>query len=112
MRGDHTRFEHQAHTEAIDAHVVADRVQVAGVLPHQRFDQGLRDAAKPKATDHDRGAIGNVGNRRIEVIEYLIHRFIGWSGGPLPEPRNYWRRRIQTASLYRLLLSSRIFEPF
>ena len=43
---DHASLKHQAHAEAVDAHIVADGMQAHHAAPHQCADQVLRNATE------------------------------------------------------------------
>ena len=65
VRGDHSRLEHQPHAEAIDSHIVTDRVQPSEAALDQRGDQVLGNPAQPEAPEHNRRSGGDLGDRRI-----------------------------------------------
>ena len=60
MRGDHARFQHQAHANMVDSHVIADGVKVPDTKRDGGCDQVFRYAAKPKASNHQGGAVRDI----------------------------------------------------
>src|SRR6202034_2690503 len=75
MRGNHARFEHQTHAEAIDAHVVADGVQPFDALAYECGDQQLWNTAEAETAQHESRAIGNITYCFIGMCHQLMHRF-------------------------------------
>ena len=72
-----TRFAFDQRGEAgvAVAGVVVDDGEVARALRDQRIDQRGRHAGVAEAADHDRGAVGHVGQRRFGAgEEFVDHR--------------------------------------
>jgi hypothetical protein len=63
-----------AQPEAVDAEVVAHRLQVGGALLEQRRYQGGRHAAHPESADGDRGTVADLrdglGGRRYHFVDH------------------------------------------
>src|SRR5689334_470449 len=74
MRSDHAGFQHQSHAEAVNAHIVADRMQAFCALVNECANQIFGDAAQAEATHHNRCAVRYVGDRLLRAGYYFVQR--------------------------------------
>jgi glycosyltransferase involved in cell wall biosynthesis len=65
--------EQEAHAEAVNARVVADRGQVLRALRGERANQVFGHPAKAKPADHDGGAVEYILNRLFSAGNDLVH---------------------------------------
>ena len=77
VRGDHAGLQHNAGANAVDAQVVADGVESLDASSHQRANQILGHAGQAEATEHDGGAIGNIGDRGVAAGKNFVHAGTG-----------------------------------
>src|SRR6267143_83126 len=69
------RLEEQAHTEIVDARIVADDGEAFDAATDQCLDEILRDPAQPEAARGDRHVVAQQPlERRGGVWIYLFHR--------------------------------------
>jgi hypothetical protein len=77
MGGDHAGFEHEAHAETVDAHVVGDGVEAGEAAAAVLFDEGVDeifgDAAEAESAEHEGGAGGNVGDGGFGGGDDFVH---------------------------------------
>jgi len=73
------------------AGVVVDNGEIARALRDQRVDQRRRHARIAEAADHDRRAVGNVGERGFGARESLIDH-----GSANYGTRDFFRKHIHT----------------
>ncbi len=75
--GDHAGFEHEAHAEAVDAHVVGDGVKAgeaaAAVLLDEGVDEVFGDAAEAESAEHEGCAGGDVGDGGFGGGDDFVH---------------------------------------
>jgi len=73
VRCDLTGVKQAAGSIAVDADVVGDGVEIFDAFAHQGGDQIFGDAAEPEASEHDGGAIVDVGDGLVGGGDYFIH---------------------------------------
>jgi len=86
VRGNHARFQHFSHAEAVYTHVVADGVKSLCSTSNERINQVFRYAAKTKPAQHNCRAIENIEHRFVRRADNLPHAFPLWSAwAPAPK---------------------------
>jgi hypothetical protein len=76
VRRDDSGFEHQAHAPSVDAHIVADGVQIPDTFADQRADQSFRDSAQSESAQHDGGAVRNIRDSLVRGCDNFVHEWV------------------------------------
>ena len=79
--GDQAGFEHEAHAESVDAHVVGDGVEAGDAAADESGDAVFGNAAEAEAAEHEGGAVGDVVEGRVGGGEDFVHAVARVSGG-------------------------------